>query len=165
MDVFLVDSLRKLCLWRRSFTFWAGVRGTLPFNRLWQHSDKEQIRSLSHFLMISRLYLPTLCFKRLSRGANLANRSHRLFMVELSYVYDFRVTYYFLIYSYCTSPGKTPVLSLSLSSVSCFISIKRYPYGLHFLNDLIINELLPGYIWRTRLATLVASRAFLNMTM
>ena len=42
--------------------------------------------------------------------------------------------------------GKTSVLSLSLSSVSCFLSIKRYQYGalIAFVNVSIINSLLPG---------------------
>ena len=92
MDVFLVDSLRSLCLWRRSFTFSAGVRGTLSFNTLWQHSNNEQIRSLSHFLIISLRFLPTLCFKRLSRGASLANRSLHVWMTV-----RIRLTHYLLL--------------------------------------------------------------------
>ena len=167
MDVFLINSLRKLCLWRQNFTFWAGVRGTLPFNTLRQHSDNEQIMSLSHFLIISLLLLPTQCFKRNSKGREhsepFASTVHGWMIVRI------RLSRYLLLskINILHISGKIPVLSLSLSSVSCFRSIKMYQYRalVAFLNASIMNALLPGYIWRAWLATWAASRAFLNRTM
>ena len=156
----------SLCLCRRSFTFWVKVRGTLPFKKLWQYSESEQIRSLSHFLIISLRFFPTLRVNLFKRGASLDNHSCREFIVK--WVIDNCVCsyYYFLTYTKRSSPGKSPVLSLNLSSVSCLRSISKYPYGalVAFLNASIVKALVPGYICRARLATCDASRAFLNKT-
>ena len=126
----------------------------------------EQIRSLSHFLIISLRFFPTLRFNLFKRGDSLENRSCREFIVKWIIVNCVCSYYYFLRYTKRSSPGKSPVLSLSFSVVSCFRSIKKYQYGalVAFLKASIIKALFPGYICQARLATCDASRTFLNKT-
>ena len=148
------------------FIFWIKVRGTLPFKMLWQHSDSEKIRSLSHFLIISLRFFSTLRLNLFKRGASLENRSCREFIVK--WIIDNCVCsyYYSLTYTKRSSPEKSPVISLRLSSVSCLRSISKYSYGalVTFWNASIIKALFPVYICRARLANYDASRPFFNKT-
>ena len=91
--------------------------------------DSEQIRSLSHFLIISLRFFPTLGSNLFKRRASLENRSRRASIMKWIIVNCVCSYYYFLTYTNMSSLGKSAVLSLSFSVVSCFRSINRYPYG------------------------------------
>ena len=164
--VFLKESFMRLHLCWRSFAFWTKVRCILPFKLLWQHSDSEQIRSLSHVLIISLRLFPTLCLNLFKRGASSENRSRREFIVKWIIVNCVWFYYYFMTYTKRSSLGKSPVLRLSFFIRLLLKSISRYMYGMlvAFLNASTIMALSPGYIYRTWLATCKASRAFLNKT-